>query len=90
MLTKIELTAKVCARTQSERLSELAERIAENIVSTQKCATDVQCRQVESVIAKPKLLPANGLPTNNENGGGGIRNQKASLQKSHNNRTVMI
>jgi uncharacterized Zn finger protein (UPF0148 family) len=68
-----ELTANVYARTRNERLSELSERIAENIVSTQKRATGVHRRHVDPETKTPKLLPNNNLGATNINGGGGIR-----------------
>jgi integrase len=68
-----ELTANVYARTRNERLSELVEKIAENIVSTKKCATGVHLKYVESEVKTPKLLPNNDLCATNINGGGGIR-----------------
>jgi len=68
-----ELTANFYARTRNERLSELAERIAENIVSTQKCATGVQREHIESEVKTPKLFSNNDLCATNINGGGGIR-----------------
>ncbi len=68
-----EMTANFYARTRHERLSELAEKISENIFSGQICAKSVQRRRVESTKVEPKLLTNNELQTVGGNGGGGIR-----------------
>ena len=67
------LTANIYARTRNERLSELTEKISENILSGKKCAKSVHCKHVESLAVEPKLLLGNKLQTITQNGGGGIR-----------------
>ncbi|MBL7107606.1 MAG: tyrosine-type recombinase/integrase [Phycisphaerae bacterium] len=67
------LTANIYARTRNERLSELAEKMAENIFSGEKCAKSVHHKHVESLTVEPKLLLNNELQAIMENGGGGIR-----------------
>ena len=67
------LTANIYARTRNERLSELAEKMAENILSSEKCAKGVHHKHVESLTVEPKLLSNNELQAIMGNGGGGIR-----------------
>jgi len=86
-----ELTANIYARTRDERLSELAEKISENIFSGQKCAMSVQRKQVDSVTVEPKMLAGKELQPVGGNGGGGIRNPKVPLTDSehtHNKTTT--
>ena len=67
------LTANIYARTRNERLSELAEKMAENILSSEKCAKSVHYKHIESLTVEPKLLLNNELQAIMGNGGGGIR-----------------
>ena len=68
-----ELTANIYARTRNERLSELTEKMAENILSSQKCAKSVHRKHAGILAAEPKLLLDNKLQAIMGNGGGGIR-----------------
>ncbi len=68
-----DLSLNVYAKTRDGRLSELAEKIGENIFSEQKCAKSVHSKHVESKEIEPKLLEYKPLAEKSENGGGGIR-----------------
>ena len=67
------LTLNVYAKSRDERLAELAERIGENVLFEQECATSVHRQPTEARVLDAKLLPSNNLETHTENGGGGIR-----------------
>ena len=49
------------------------EKMAENILSGQKCAKSVHRKHVQSRAIKPKFLIDRELQLVGENGGGGIR-----------------
>ena len=68
-----DLSLNVYAKTRDKRLSELAEKIGENVFSEQKCAKSVHSKQVESKDIERKLLTEKPLVEESKNGGGGIR-----------------
>ena len=68
-----DLTMNVYAKKRDERLSELAEKIGENIFSLQKCAKSVHSDPVEPEEIEAKFLEEKALAVIGNNGGGGIR-----------------
>jgi len=67
------LTANIYARTREERLSEIADKIAENVFSEQKCAKSVHRKQIVSEVVDRNAIPVKCLQQFQGTGGGGIR-----------------
>jgi integrase len=67
------LTANVYARTREERLSEIADKIADNVFFDEKCAKSVHRKHITSIAVNAKSLQSKDLGSFSGNGGGGIR-----------------
>jgi len=72
------LTMNVYAKTRNERLSELAEKIGENVLFETKCAKSVPSKLVESQETEHKPLAGES-----KNGGGGIRTSNIPKQNHY-------
>ena len=60
-------------REPERRLSEIADKIADNVFFEEKCAKSVQRKHITSVAVDTKSLQSKDLGSFSGNGGGGIR-----------------
>ncbi len=68
-----DLSLNVYAKARNTRLSELVEKIGENVFSQQKCAISVHSPLMKPKETEAKFLDAKPLAARDNNGGGGIR-----------------
>ena len=76
--------------SRANRLSELADKIGESVLSEANCAKSVPSRSVDARTVSPNLLKGNELKGIQGNGGGGIRTRIGARQNHHNKTTKLL